>query len=151
MIEPAPSGSQSATDIRDPACVECSELHAGQRAAIALRATPSPSPTNTPNVSLEQLRWAKANHQPALLLFTDDRCDSCRAMSELLRSASVDSRQVLLLEVRVDEPAGADLARELHVDSLPAWYLLTRDGVGTVRTGALSQEQLTAELTRLQP
>lgn len=148
---------------KDLRCEECLQLHAAQRTAIASSGTasptatsfPEPGPSSTndppPELAQDQFGWAVRNHQPAIVLFWEPQCDSCEAMRSLLESTRDGLFQVLFLEIRVDQPGGADLARQAGAESVPAWFFITDKGNVTLATGGLSEEQLRLELERLLP
>ncbi len=148
---------------KDPRCEECLQLHAAQRTAIALSGTPAPTATSfpepgmsstndpLPELAQDQFGWAVRNHQPAIVLFWEPQCDVCEAMRSLLESMRDGFSRVLFLEIRVDQPSGADVARQAGVESVPAWFFLTDKGHGTLVSGGLSEEQLRLELERLLP
>lgn len=103
-----------------------------------------------PNDPTAQIGWVLRNRKPAMILFHSTTCKPCQLMEKAVEKVRTDFEpQVAFVDVVVTDPANASLLRQAQIRTIPTSILITASGDAHGFVGAVEEDALRAELTRL--
>jgi hypothetical protein len=89
-----------------------------------------------PTEPAAQIEWVLRNRTPAMILFHSTTCKPCQLMEKAV-------------EVVVTDPANANLLRQAQIRTIPTTIFITTSGEAYGFVGAVEQNVLRDELTKL--
>lgn len=117
--------------------------------AEAAVVTMPPLPTAEGSIETQLQAYLDA-HQPMLVFFHSQTCESCRLMSERLEQVYPDfADRVALVDVDVYAPQNQNLVMRAQIRSIPTMVFVTPDGEGQSFIGPMEVTDLVKQLKRI--
>jgi thiol:disulfide interchange protein len=103
-----------------------------------------------PTEPAAQIEWVLRNRTPAMILFHSTTCKPCQLMEKAVEKVRSDFEpQVAFVDVVVTDPANANLLRQAQIRTIPTTIFITTSGEAYGFVGAVEQNVLRDELTKL--
>ena len=98
-----------------------------------------------------QVAWVERNKKPAMILYHSTNCIPCKAMDELVKKVHADYEPDLVFidVITNDASNNAEVGRS-GIRFIPTTFFVSISGEKNVVVGAMEEDALRAELTRLQ-
>ena len=117
--------------------------------AEAAAVTMPPLPTAEASIETQLQAYLDA-HQPMLVFFHSQTCESCQLMSERLEQVYPDfADRVALVDVDVYAPQNQNLVMRAQIRSIPTMVFVTPDGEGQSFIGPMEVTDLVEQLKRI--
>ncbi|MHB1355200.1 MAG: thioredoxin family protein [Anaerolineae bacterium] len=118
-------------------------------------------PTVTPTSQVEsdpyptspglQVAWVYRNNKPAMILYHSTNCIPCIAMDELVKKVHADYEPgVVFIHVITNDASNMTEIRRSGIRFIPTSFFVSVTGENNVVVGAMEEEALREELSRLQ-
>ncbi len=113
-------------------------------------ATPAPDGDPFPASPAAQIAWLQRQRKPAMILFHSTNCIPCKTMEQLVKKVRVDYEpEVVFVDVITNDRANLTLIRQAMIQAIPTTFFVSSSGQSKRVVGAIKEETLRAELSRL--
>ncbi len=102
-----------------------------------------------PTEPAEQIEWVLRHNHPAMILFHSTNCKPCKVMTGLVQQVRTDFQHIAFIDVITNDRANAQLVQRAQIRAIPTSVFVMASGQGSGFVGAMSEEDLRAELIKL--